>query len=147
MADPSAALGPLSKLVDGASDYYEFWRDYKGEEILIRTHSVNIGGLDSGDRGKIRQNSHIIRGTVSDVTSFPPGFLLKDVEEYVELSDIHLMFGTGSKKPQGAAEGVMGKQTLREIDEKYVSFSAIDELETAEAADSATEPFRGDEDD
>jgi hypothetical protein len=147
MADPSAALGPLSKLVDGASDYYEFWKDYKGEEILIRTHSVNVGGLESGDRGKIRQNSHIIRGTVADVTSFPPGFLLEDVEEYVELSDIHLMFGAGSKKPQGAAEGVMGKQTLREIDEKYVSFSAIDELETAEAADSATEPFREDEED
>jgi hypothetical protein len=147
MADPSAALGPLSKLVDGASDYYEFWKDYKGEEILIRTYSVNVGGLEAGDRGKIRQNSHIIRGTVADVTSFPPGFLLEDVEEYVELSDIHLMFGAGSKKPQGAAEGVMGKQTLREIDEKYVSFSAIDELETAEAADSATEPFREDEED
>jgi len=145
MTDPSAALGPLSKLVDGASDYYEFWKDYKGEEILIRTHWVNIGGIEAGDRGKMRQNSHIIRGTVTDVTSFPPGFLLKDVEEYVELSDIHLMFGAGSKKPQGAAEGVMGKQTLREVDEKYVSFSAIDELERAEAADSATEPFRDSE--
>jgi len=146
MADPSAALGPLSKLVDGASDYYKFWKDYKGEEILIRTHSVNVGGIEAGDRGKIRQNSHIIRGTVADVMSFPPGFLLEDVEEYVELSDIHLMFGIGSKKPQGAAEGVMCQQTLREIDEKYVSFSAIDELETAEAADSATEPFRDEED-
>jgi hypothetical protein len=147
MTDPSAALGPLSKLVDGASDYYEFWKDYKGEEILIRTHSVNIGGIEAGDRGKIRQNSHIIRGTVADITSFPPGFLLEGVEEYVELSDVSLMFSVGSKKPQGAAEGVMGKQTLREIDEKYVSFSAIDELETAEAADSATEPFREDEED
>lgn len=141
MADPSAALGPLSKLVDGASEYYEFWKDYKGEEILIRTHSVNIG---TGDRGKIRQNSHVIRGTVTDVTSFPPGFLLEDVEEYVELSDVSLKFH-GSKKPQETMEGMMGKQTLREIEEKYVSFSAIDELERAEMADSATEPFREDE--
>jgi len=77
MTDPSAALGPLSKLVDGASDYYEFWKDYKGEEILIRTHSVNVGGIESGDRGKIRQNSHIIRGTVADVTSFPLVFFSK----------------------------------------------------------------------
>jgi len=52
------------------------------------------------------------------------------------------MFGMGSHKPQGTAEGVKGKQTLRRIEEKYVSFNAIDELETAEAADSATEPFR-----
>lgn len=147
MADPSAALGPLSKLVDGASDYYEFWKDYKGEEILIRTHSVNVGGVESKDRGKIRQNTHVIRGTVSDVTSFPPGFLLEDVEEYVELSDVSLMFGAGSHKPQGKAPGIKGKETLREIDEKYVSFSAIDELERAEVADSAMEPFREDEED
>ncbi|MFC4248106.1 hypothetical protein ACFOZ7_14385 [Natribaculum luteum] len=143
MADPSAALGPLSKLVDGASDYYEFWKDYKGEEILIRTHSVAVGG-DSGDRGNIRQNSYVIRGTVSDVTSFPPGFLLEDVEEYVELSDARLMWGAGPE-PIDAVEGNRGKQTLREIDEKYVSFNAIEELERAEAADSATEPFREDE--
>ena len=142
MTDPSAALGPLSKLIDGASDYYEFWKDYKGEEILIRTHSVDIGGPESGDRGKIRQNSYIIRGTVADVTSFPPGFLLEDVEEYVELSDLSLIFGVGSQEPQGKAEGVKGRETLREIEEKYVSFSAIDELETAEAANSAIEPFR-----
>jgi len=144
MTDPSAALGPLSKIVDGASDYYEFWKEYKNEEILIRTHSVNVGGIESNDRGKIQQNSHIIRGTVTDVSSFPPGFLLEDVEEYVELSDLSLMFGVGSNEPQGKAEGVKGKQTLREIDEKYVSFSAIDELERAEAADSASEPFRDD---
>ena len=144
MTDPSAALGPLSKLVDGASDYYEFWKDYKGEEILIRTHSVNVG--ERGDRGKIRQNSHIIKGTVADVTSFPPGFLLNEVEEYVTMSDVSLKFHH-SNKPQEAVEGVKGKQTLRKIDEKYVSFNAIEELETAEAADSATEPFREDEED
>jgi hypothetical protein len=142
MVEPSSALGPLTKIVNSASDYYEFWKDYKGEEILIRTHSVEIGESESDDRGKIQQNTHVIRGTVSDVTSFPTGFLLEDVEEYVELSDLSLMFGLGSKYPQGAAEGIKGKETLREIDEKYVSFSAIDELERAEAADSATEPFR-----
>jgi len=128
--------------VDSASDYYEFWKEYKGEEILIRTHSINVGSVGAGDRGKIQQNTHIIRGTVTDVTSYPPGFLLEEVEEYVELSDLNLHFGMGSKEPQGFSEGVTGKQTLREVDEKYVSFNSIDELERAEAADSATEPYR-----
>ena len=50
----------------------------------------------------------------------------------------------GSHKPQAVSAGNKAKQTLREIDEKYVSFNAIDELETAQAADSATEPFRED---
>jgi len=143
MTDPSAALGPLSKLVDGASDYYEFWKDYKGEEILIRTHSVAVGA-GGDERGDIRQNTYIIRGTVSDVTSFRPGFLLEDVEEYVELSDAKLMWGAGPE-PIDAVEANKGKQTLREIDEKYVSFNAIDELERAEVADTAKEPFRDDE--
>ena len=141
MVDASAALGPLSKLVNSASEYYEFWKEYKGEEILIRTHSIDVGGPES-KRGEIQQNTHVIRGTVCDVTSFPTGFLLEDVEEYIELSDLSLMFTSASTKPQSTIGQVEGKQTIREIDEKYVSFNAIEELERAEAADSAREPFR-----
>lgn len=53
----------------------------------------------------------------------------------------------GARRPEVEVtkEANRGKETLREIDEKYVSFSAIDELERAEVADSATEPFRDDE--
>ena len=92
--------------------------------------------------GRYNRITHVIRGTVTDVTSFPTGFLLENVEEYIELSDLSLMFGLGSTKSQATAEGIEGKQTIREIDEKYVSFGSIEEIETAEAADSAREPFR-----
>ena len=47
-----------------------------------------------------------------------------------------------STTAQATVEGIEGKQTIREIDEKYVSFGSIEEIETAEAADSAREPFR-----
>lgn len=139
MVDPSSFVGPLAGAAGSASEYIEFWREYKGEEILIREHSITAG---AGKRGKIQQNTHVIRGTVKKVTSFPPGFLLSDVEEYIEFSDVHLMFGAGSTEPQAAAQGNEGKQTLREVDEKYVSFNSINQIEPASAADSAVEPFR-----
>jgi len=133
-------LGQLKSLLDGATDYYEYWKDYKNERICIRTHSVQVG--DGDKRGKIKQNTHVIEGTVEDVTSYPPGFLLTDVEEYVILSDASLLFGVGAAEPLDTAGGVSGKQVLREIEEKYVSFDAIEELERAEIAEEATEPFR-----
>ena len=110
--------------------------------ILICDPSVTVGGPNSGDRGKIQQNCHVVRGTVEDVVSFPPGFHLTDVEEYVELSDASLLFGMSSTEPQGVAEGNRGKQILREVDEKFISFSSIEQVELGDVADSATEPFR-----
>jgi len=139
MTDPSAALGLIQNIVDSASNYYEFWKDYQGEEILIRSTSVDF---DGGDSRGIGRNVYVIRGTVKDITSYPPGFLLEEVEEYIEKSNVHLMYGHGSTEPVDATEGSQAKQTLREVDEKYVSFSSIEEVERAKAGDSATEPFR-----
>jgi hypothetical protein len=139
----SEGAGMLKDLLGGAADYYEFWKDYKGERICVRTHSINVGGEK---RGKVRQNSYVIEGTVADVSSYPPGFLMKDVEEYIVLSDANMMFGVGSTEPVDVVGGSEGKMVLREIDEKYVSFDSIEELERSEIAEQATEPFR-DEDD
>ncbi|WP_435551767.1 hypothetical protein [Natrinema sp. CGMCC1.2065] len=138
MVDPSV-LGPLAGVSESVSEYYEFWKEYKGEEILIRDHSVT---LDDDEKGKIKQNVHVIRGTVEDVTSFPPGFLLKDVEEYIELSNVSLLWGANSTTPLDAVGGSEGRQPLRKVDEKYVSFSSIEQIERAEVADDAIEPFR-----
>lgn len=138
MVDPSSFIGPLAGAAGTASEYYEFWKEYKGEEILIRNHSISRGGKKNNG---VRQNTHVIRGTVKDVTSFPPGFLLEDVEEYIEISNLNLQFGM-EIEPVGVSEGTAGRQTLREIDEKYVSFNSINQIERAEAADSAIEPFR-----
>lgn len=133
------ALGPLSNLFDSASSYYEFWKDYKGERIQIRTHSLEIG---EEERGKVQQTVRAIEGTVKSVQSHPPGFLLEDVEEYVIFSDVSVLWGSGSTEPQDFAPGPEGRQSLREVDEKYVSFSIIEELETLESSEDAVEPFR-----
>jgi hypothetical protein len=134
-----AALGALADLVDKASDYIEYWREHKGEEVVIREHSIRPG-LEK--RGKIQQTSYITKGTVSKVLSLPPGFVLEDVEEVVAVSDFSMMFGAGSTKPQAISPTTEGEQVVREVDEKFVAFSAIEELESAEDANNAKEPFR-----
>jgi hypothetical protein len=126
---------------DSASSYYEFRKDYKGERVQIRTHSLDIG---EEKRGKVQQTIRVIEGTVESVQSHPPGFLLNDVEEYVVFSDVSVLWGIGSTEPQDYAPGPEGRQTLREVDEKYVSFSIIEELETLDSAENAVEPFRED---
>lgn len=135
------ALGPIAEALDGASSYYEFWKEYKGEEIQIRTHHLNIR---EDSRGSVAQTARIIQGTVESVQSFPPGFLLSDVQEVVSFSDVNVHWGAGSTEVQGVSEGPEGEQILREVDEKYVSFSAIEELERVEVASEAIEPFRED---
>lgn len=132
-------LRVLKEVIAGATDYYEYWKDYKGERICIRTHSVETG---EDKRGQIRQNTHVIEGNVKDVTSYPPGFLLKNVEEYLLFSDAEMKFSRDPKAPVRTDEGIKAKEILREIDEKYVSFDAIEELERADIAEEASEPFR-----
>ena len=134
-----AALGALADLVDSAGEYIEYWREHKGEEVVIRKHILQHG---SEKRGKIRQTSYITRGTVSNVLSVPPGFILKDVEEAVVISDLSMMFGMGSTEVQDVVPTSEGEQVVRKVEEKFVSFSSIDELEKAEHAENAEEPFR-----
>lgn len=60
----------LLGLADKASEQLEYWKEYEGEEILIRSHQLDLGD----DRGDLDQTSYVIKGTVDDVMSFPPGF-------------------------------------------------------------------------
>jgi len=134
-----AALGALTDLVENASDYIEYWREHKGEEVVIREHRINAG---ERGRGEIKQTSYVTRGTVSRVLSLPPGFVLEDVEEVVVVSDFSMLFGAGSTEIQDISPSAEGEQVVREVDEKFVAFSAIEELERAEVTDTAKEPFR-----
>lgn len=134
-----AALGALADLVDSAGEYIEYWREHKAEEVVIRKHILQHG---SENRGRIRQTRYITRGTVSKVLSVPPGFVLKDVEEAVVISDLSMNFHTGSTELYSTSPANEGEQIVRKVNKKFISFSSIDELEKAEHAENAEEPFR-----
>ncbi|WP_232687185.1 hypothetical protein [Halobacterium zhouii] len=130
-------IGILKEILGGATDYYEYWKDYKGERICIRQQTIAAGGKS---RGSVKQNIYIIEGTVSNVTSYPPGFLLTEVEEYVQFRDTEISLSAGNI--MDAIAGVNDKQVLREVDEKYVSFDAIEEIEPKGASEAASIPFK-----
>mgnify|MGYP006277775923 CR=1 FL=1 len=129
----SSALGLWSDI----SQQIEYWRDFKGEEIWIRSHSIE---RDEPRGSKFSHTTYIIKGNIKDVKSFPPGFLLTEVEEMVHMSDFGVRFvGTNSDR---VTEGRHAQETVRTIDEKFISFNSINELERGEHVEKAEEPFR-----
>lgn len=86
-----------------------------------------------GTPHKVHFYAYVIEGTIEEVVSFPPGFHLTNVGEYVERArrdmsrqshHLHEMGEEWSYKPD--------KQGIREIDKKFVSFRDIDQLEFPE---------------
>lgn len=134
-----SALGIFNRL----SEQYEYWKEYKGQEIWIRSHNLERP-VPHSDRttGGHRQTSYVIVGTVEDVMSFPPGFLLKDVKELIVQSDFSLLFAAGATESQGIVEGGEAQEVIREIDRKFVSFDSIDQLERRGWVESSDEPYR-----
>lgn len=74
--------------------------------------------------------------------SYPPGFRLTEVEELVAVSDFSLLFGAGSTEILDVGPAGKGMRIIREIDEKFVSFDAIQQVEWGKHVETATEPYR-----
>lgn len=129
-------------LWNNISEQIEYWEDFKGEEIWIRSHS--LGREDSG-RSSFNQTTFIIKGTIDDVKSFPPGFLLNNVEEMVHMSDFEILFGAGTTLGQDIQGAAQSRETIRKIDQKFISFDSINEIERGVHVESAEEPFREEE--
>jgi len=89
--------------------------------------------------------SYIIEGTVEDTTTYPPGFELVDVEEFVLIGEVRAMYGVGSREPVDKISGRNERQDIRRVDERYVSFHSIDDVEVVEVAEQASGPFEGEE--
>lgn len=119
---------------------FQYWREFKGEKVQIRSHSVKRG-TDVDDREGIQQTNYVIEGDVEKVMSVPPGFMLKDVTEYIYLSDYGMM-GFKEVYEYQTHETRYNRQDIREVDEKFVSFDSIEQLEKAEHSQNAIEPFR-----
>lgn len=129
----------LGKLYDRFSQQIEFWKGYSGQRIRIRQHTLDR----EDERGTgFKQTNFVVEGTVDDVMSFPPGFLLTDVVESVQMSDFSMSFTANSTKMYSTHPGPQGQQETRRIEQKFVAFDAIEELELAESSDDAVEPFR-----
>lgn len=132
----------LFSLANQLNTQIEYWKEYKGQEVIIGKHSVKRTReeQDIGPTAKrIQQTSYLIRGEVEDVMSFPRGFQLRNVKEYVASDDYRELSTPESQKLSPTKSGT---HNVRQLDRKFVSFDVIEELEWAEDADNATKPQR-----
>lgn len=136
-------LRGATKLGKELNEFKKYWEEYKGEEVVIRKNSVSPVPNDPSNpttqRGDIQQTEYIIRGTVETVTKIPPGFKLTDVEETINISDVSIQLLSATEE-KDVLRDLSGGGTVREVPEKFVSFSMIDELEPAGSYDSANMP-------
>lgn len=84
-----------------------------------------------------RRVTHVIEGTIDDVMSNPPGFMLVDVEERVERVESKGVGPGNMGESDGILHGHNNVTDVRSIDRKFISFDAIDELELADDAVNA----------
>ena len=131
----------LLRLSGRSWQQFQYWREYKGEEIQIRNYSAKRKEGGENSRQAIQQTSYVVEGEIKKVMSVPPGFLLKDVTEYTYLSDYGIFSELGEMEFR-VHEDQYRRQNIREVDEKFVSFDSIEQLEKAEHAEDAVEPFR-----
>lgn len=112
-------LPDISGILDAYKEFtqqLEYWRDYDGHKIRILRRT---DGPDT-QAGRNQMVIYAIEGTIEEVKSFPPGFLLSDVSEIVY---------SGAAKANYEPSLNDSSNEIRNVDEKFVSFDAISQLE------------------
>jgi len=106
----SGSLYPLS-LVKDVWKSYKYWKTYRGENITVQ--SVEFSEME----GRIKYG---ITGTVEEVQSVPPGFILKDAEEFYNTET----FETGQYGTPIEGRSLTGEHH----DKIFISFGSIDRI-------------------
>lgn len=114
---------------------YIFWKDMQYQRVVIISHSYT----HSIDRNEMINQYFEIEGTIDKVMLFPAGFKLINVKERYKVSNYSMLYIDGQPEPVTAA---MGRKEIvvREVNEKIVSFSSIEQLEFKDCHDEAIEP-------
>lgn len=133
-----SGISALMGLADRASEQLEYWREYEGERILILHSSISRRSGKNNEQVKL--TNYIIEGDIDDVMSFPPGFRLKNVEEYVDMANYEYIVANGFLTTEGKIR-LRDNSPIKEIEEKFVSFDSIEQIERLEHHKEITEPL------
>jgi hypothetical protein len=131
--DPGTAVTLASvakEFGEKITDSIDYWSEFNGKRIDIREYR-----LQRDAEGNYIEQCHITRGTVKSVIDEPAGFILEDVGQILEEGVVNRKkYGSGGEEifPVDSSD-----MKLREVEEKFVSFSSIDEIELTEVAESA----------
>jgi len=131
MSSPALPIPDLGALGKSVKDFIDYWRNFKGKRIRI------IGAGSSSIKYDHDITFHafkeIIEGKVESVQAYPPGIILKEVEQFVrheydsaiysmDKADPELWFGNGADSTR-----------KEKIQMKFVSFNFINAIEFMES--------------
>lgn len=142
----SLGVGTILRLVKSFNQSLEYWETFEGERVFIRSQTTDRHPQpENGESQRLNQTAHIIEGEVAEILSAPPGFMLRDVHEVIRLSDLRV-HGAAEDPTYTFVPDRQGMEHTRQVEQKFVAFDAIEEIEFAEDDDGNqiefSEPFR-----
>ena len=115
-----------ASVAEAIKDWYEYWRKFRGKKVrLILKTIAKIGG----ELGELEIWREIIEGTIEAVHKYPPGFVMKDCEQFVRHERNFAMYVTGQTEPADWFYHTSDSDKRRIIANKFVSFHVIETIE------------------
>lgn len=112
-------------------DFISYWRNFRGKKIrIIGPSSSSIKHDDSGI--ECHTFKEIIEGEVGDVLAYPPGILLKNIEQFVRHEWSQPGYVAGQKEPKDWNYNANDSTERESYKIKFVSFNFINSVEFLE---------------
>ena len=125
---PIPDLGSLGKSL---KDFIDYWRTFRGKKIRIIGPSSS--SVKHGEQGiEFHNFKEIIEGKVDSVQAYPPGIILKDIEQFVRHEYSKPLYGAESEEPTLWFDHGADSTERESFEVKFVSFNFINAIEFLE---------------
>lgn len=112
-------------------DFLGYWRRFRKQKIRIIGPSSS--SIKHGDVGiEFHTFKEIIEGEVGDVLAYPPGILLKNIEQFVRHEWSQPGYVAGQKEPEDWYYNANDSTERESYKIKFVSFNFINSVEFLE---------------
>ena len=113
-------------------DFIAYWRNFRGKKIrIIGPSSSSINHDDHGI--EFHTFKEIIEGEVGDVLAYPPGILLKHIEQFVKHEWSQPLYVVGQIEPADWYYNANDSTERESFEIKFVSFNFINAVEFLES--------------
>lgn len=120
-------MEPIS-LAEAIKEWYEYWRKFRGKKVRLVLKSLANAGKEVSSYLEIWRE--IIEGTIEAVQKYPPGFVMKDCEQFLRHERNYAMYIAGGKpKPVQEGHNVYDSDKREKYARKFVAFHIIETIE------------------
>lgn len=106
-------------------EWYEYWRKFRGQKIRIVLKTMMGSSSKFGnDPAQLVLWREILEGTIDAVQKYPPGFILKDPEQFIRYERNIAFIKSNSWEQESTDSDKRIKSLI-----KFVSFNIIETIE------------------